>query len=89
MITFDKPKNLNGTQLIKELRAANITITDDPEIDGNGNFRLAVSQADKEATAAIVAAHNGQETFINNALAKAALLAKLGITEDEARLLLS
>jgi hypothetical protein len=62
MITFDKPKNLNGIQLIKELKAASITVTDDPEIDGNGNFRLAVSEADKAATAAIVAAHDGITT---------------------------
>ena len=89
MITFDKPKNLNGIQLIKELKAANITVTDDPEIDGNGNFRLAVSEADKAATAAIVAVHDGQKTYTDNSAAKTALLAKLGITADEAKLLLS
>jgi hypothetical protein len=59
MIKFNKPQNLNGAELLSELKTAGITITEDPTIDGNGDFWLDVSEADKDKAAAIVAAHNG------------------------------
>ena len=89
MIKFDKPINLNGAELLTELKDNGVVITEFPEIDGNGDFWLDVSEADQEKVAAVVAAHNGTTVAPDYLEAKAALLAKLGITEDEAKLLLA
>ena len=91
MITFDKPINLNGTELRKELNNANVKINDETNsIDVEGNFiNLDIANADKEKAALIIAAHNGTIVVPDNSAAKAALLAKMGLTPDEAKLLLS
>jgi hypothetical protein len=92
MIKFDKPAKLNGSELLDELNAGNVAITTPPLIDGNGDFFLDIAEKDKAKATAIVAAHEGTTELPDNSAAiaaqKAALLAKLGITEDEARLLL-
>ena len=66
MIQFDKPQNLNGKTLIDDLIAAGIVIGVDgsgqrakPMIDGEGNFYLPVSEADREATQAVLDNYNG------------------------------
>jgi hypothetical protein len=59
MIKFDKPINLNGTELLAELNAAGVKITESPSIDGNGDFWLNVATKDKAKAEPIVAAHNG------------------------------
>ncbi len=59
MIQFTKPTNLNGTELLTELNAGAVTITEPPMIDGNGDFWLDIAEADKAKATAIVAAHNG------------------------------
>ncbi len=59
MIKFDKPKNLNGTELLAELNAAGVSISQSPMLDGNENLLLDISEADKDTAAAIVAAHDG------------------------------
>ena len=89
MIQFTKPINLNGKELLVELNNANVAITNLPMIDGNGNFWLDIAESDVTAATSIVAAHNGTTIAPDNSAAKAALLEKLGITEEEARLLLS
>ena len=89
MITFTKPTNLNGTELLAELNAGGVSITQSPMIDGSGALWLDITEADKDKAAPIVAAHNGTTVEPDNSAAKAALLAKLGITADEAKLLLS
>ena len=61
MITFNKPQNVNGTQLRNELNAAGVTISYDEfsvEIDNNA-LLLNILELDKEKAASIVAAHNG------------------------------
>ncbi len=87
MIQFTKPTNLNGTELIQELVQANINIIGLPMVEGE-ILKLDISEAETAAAAAIVAAHNGTTVAPDNSAAKANLLAKLGITEEEARLLL-
>jgi len=62
MIQFTKPANLNGTELLAELNAANVSITESPIIDGEGNFWLEIAEADKAKATPIVAAHNGTIT---------------------------
>jgi hypothetical protein len=61
MIKFIKPTNLNGAGLCDEIEAANIVINRNtsPLIDGQGDFWLDVFEQDRDATALIVAAHNG------------------------------
>lgn len=87
MIQFTKPTNLNGTELIKELAQANINIVGLPMIE-NEILKLDISEADTATATAVVAAHNGTTVAPDNSAAKAALFAKLGITADEAKLLL-
>ena len=88
MIKFDQPDSLNGAELLDELKAANIGIVKFPFIDGNGDFWLDIKESDKDKAVAIVAAHNGTTIAPDNSAAKEALLTKLGITADEAALLL-
>jgi hypothetical protein len=59
MIQFTKPTNLNGTELLTELNAGGVTVTEYPMIDGNGDFWLDIAEADKAKATPIVAAHNG------------------------------
>lgn len=62
MIKFTKPTNLNGSELLDELADVGIVLdskTQRPLIDGNGDFWLDVSEADKAKAEAVVAAHNG------------------------------
>ncbi len=93
MIKFDKPTNLDGAQLRQELLNANVKIGNtgtEVVIDEYGNFWLDISEVDKPKAEPIVAAHNGTIIAAEaKAQAKAALLERLGITQDEANLLLS
>ena len=61
MIKFDKPKNLNGAELIEELLAVGIQIDTNtsPYIDGLGHFYLDIVEGDVDVAAKVVAAHNG------------------------------
>lgn len=59
MIQFTKPANLNGTELLAELNAGGVAITQSPMIDGSGDFWLDIAEADKAKATPIVAAHNG------------------------------
>jgi len=59
MIKFNKPENLNGAELLAELNAAGVEITNPPEIDGAGDFWLDIEAKDQTKAESIVAAHNG------------------------------
>ena len=59
MIKFTKPTNLNGVELLNELKAGSVVITELPMLDGNGDFWLDIAEADKAKATPIVAAHNG------------------------------
>jgi hypothetical protein len=62
VIKFNKPQNLNGAELLDQLAAVGIILdpkTQRPLIDGNNDFWLDVSEADKAKAEAVVAAHNG------------------------------
>lgn len=62
MIKFDKPKNLNGAELLDELAAVGIVLDkfkQAPLIDGNGDFWLDIESGDEDKVAKVVAAHNG------------------------------
>jgi len=59
MIQFNKPTNLNGTELIAELNAAGIVVSEPPFDDGQGNLWLDIATSDEAIATAIVASHNG------------------------------
>ena len=81
MIKFNKPVNLNGTELVNELNAAGIAVNDLPYVDGNNDLWLDITEADKVEAESIVAEHNGTiiapEPTIQDKLANA------GISLDE------
>lgn len=58
MINFNKPENLNGAELVAELKAGGVSIKDLPMVE-NENFWLDIAEADKAKATPIVAAHNG------------------------------
>lgn len=59
MIKFTKPANLNGAELLNELKAAGVTINDYPTLDGNGELWLPIAAKDESKAQTVVAAHNG------------------------------
>ena len=61
MIQFDKPSNLNGSQLMSELKAAGVSISEAPVLDGNGVLWLEINTADKVKATSIVESHNGTD----------------------------
>jgi hypothetical protein len=81
MIQFTKPINLNGSELLSELRDAGIEIINNPEIDGEGNFWLDVSDSEKAKAALIVDAHNG--TVIAPEPTVAQKLASVGLSIED------
>jgi hypothetical protein len=91
MIIFIQPIKLNGAELRAELNASGVVISDAPNavsVDASGNLWLEIANKDKAKAEPIVAAHNGTTVAPDTSAAKAALLARLGITADEAKLLL-
>jgi hypothetical protein len=62
MIQFETPQNLNGEQLINELIASGVTISEPPELDGNNNLWLKIKATDKTKAQAVVDAHQGIDT---------------------------
>jgi len=78
--TFAIPAQLNGEQLCKELSAEMVYINDD--------LLYVVGDLTEAQAKAGIAAHK-PITPPDNSVAKAALLAKLGINEDDLKTLLS
>lgn len=92
MIQFTKPTNLNGGELIAELQTAKIAIKGFPYLDGNNDLWLDIPAKDEDKAKAIVDAHNGtvddSAKLTEKAAEKAALLNRLGLTEDELKTIL-
>ena len=90
MIKFNKPENLNGAELVAELKAKNIIVNEQtsPFVDGNGDFWLDIPSKDEEKAKPIVAAHNGTTVAPDRSVQRQAILDRLGLTADEAKLLL-
>jgi hypothetical protein len=76
MILFTKPQNLNGAELLDELKAAGI-IAQTPMVDGD-NFWLDLKKSDEAKAKPIIAAHNG--TMIAPELSITQKLASVGVT---------
>ena len=89
MEQFRKPEFLNGEQLIVELKIAGVSVNESPILDENSVLWLDIKSADKSKAAEIVESHIGVDIDKGRAVAKSALLDRLGISADEATLLLS
>ena len=87
MIQFDKPQNLNGFELVAELKAQGVKVIEPLVIDGNGDFWINVSQAEAAKSATIVAAHNG--TIVASEISIADKLANVGLSIEELKSALS
>ena len=81
MIKFDKPQNLNGAELLIELNAAGLAISEPPFLNGNGDLFLEIAESDAKKAAPIVAAHNG--TIVAPEPTIADKLASVGLSIDE------
>lgn len=88
MIKFDKPENLNGTELLAELNAAKIKITEPPIVDGNNDLWLDIDGKDESKAQPIVAAHNGTIVAPDKSAQRQAIAERLGLTADELQVLL-
>jgi len=88
MIKFDKPINLNGEELLNELNAGGVKITEPPFIDGDGLFWLDIASKDETKTKSIVAAHNGNTVAPDKSAQRQAIADRLGLTADELQVLL-
>ena len=81
MIQFNKPTNLNGTELLEELNAAGVAITQPPFDDAQGSIWLEIAEADEAKANSILAAHNG--TVIAPEPTVADKLAFVGLSLDD------
>jgi hypothetical protein len=81
MIKFNKPTNLNGAELLAELKAGGVVVTGLPLIDENGEFWLDIKTTDTSKATPIVAAHNG--TMVAPEPTIAEKLASVGLSIEE------
>ena len=90
MNKFTKPVQYSGKQLLAELNAGGVSIPDGDfaMIDGDGNFWLPVKDKDVAKAEAIVAAHIGVDISIDVAARRQDILNRLGITAEEAAIIL-
>ena len=86
MIQFTKPTNLNGAELLAELNAGGVSITESPVIDGAGNFWLDIAEADKAKAMPIVATHNGTQVAPEPTIADKLASVGLSVTDLKAAL---
>lgn len=84
MIQFNKPKNLNGAELLSELKSVGIILdikTQPPFIDGDGAFWLDIDESDYSKAEKVVNAHNGDITPKEPTIADK--LASVGLSVDD------
>jgi len=92
MIKFTKPENLDGFYLRKELSVAGVKLASDAIMVVENDLFLDITSKDQTKAENVIQAHQGNNPYLAEinaaAKAKADLLERLGITEDEAKLLL-
>jgi hypothetical protein len=86
MIKFDKPKNLNGAELLNELNNAGVIVTNLPMIDDDGKLYLDIAEDDKAKATPIVAAHSGTINAPEPSVADKLASVGLSITDLKAAL---
>jgi Ser/Thr protein kinase RdoA (MazF antagonist) len=86
MIKVTRPTNLNGAELMDELNAASVKITEPPMLDGNGELWLDIAGADTAKAEAVLAKHNGTQIAPEPTVAQK--LHSVGLTLDELKVAL-
>lgn len=81
MIKFIKPTNLNGAELLDELNAAGVSISEPPFVDGNGDLYLEISDSDAKKAETVVLSHNGNTAIPEPTIADK--LASVGLSLEE------
>ena len=84
MISFTKPKNLNGSELRQELLEAGVSISQNSKsicVEADGCLYLDIMQQDEAKAAAVISAHNG--TVIPPEPTIADKLASVGLSVTE------
>ncbi len=86
MIKFNKPINLNGTELRQELNVAGVKISDEAssvKADTDNNLWLDIADKDEAKAQVVVDAHNG--TTVAPEPTVADKLANAGLTVEDLR----
>jgi len=86
MKSFTRPEFFNGTELIAELKIAKVKINGRPEIDENGILWLDVT--DEVKTQEVLDNHVGTVVSPDLSIKRKVILDRLGLTADEAALLI-
>ena len=86
MKSFTLPEFFNGTEFVAELKAAKVAINGYPEIDGNGVLWLDIT--DEVKTQEILKNHNGTVVAADLSEQRKVILDRLGLSAEEASILL-
>ena len=86
MIQVEKPENLNSKQLMDELVAAGVAITEPPLLDGNHKLWLEIKTADKTKAQPIVNSHAGIDSIPVLTVAEKLAIVDLSIDDLKAAL---
>jgi len=84
MIKFDKPENLNGSELRQELLEAGVSISQNFKsisAEADGCLYLDIMQQDEAKAAAVIAAHNGTTVAPEQTIEEK--LASVGLSVDD------
>lgn len=81
MIQFTKPVNLNGAELVEELKAAGVQVSDFPTVDGSDILWLDIQSKDEAKASSVVEAHNG--TIVAPELTVVEKLASVGLSVND------
>jgi hypothetical protein len=84
---FNIPTEFNGVQLQKELKAVGVKLNDYPRLVDN-KLILDIDKKDETKAEAIVNAHIGIDNSAEIAAQRTAILDRLGLTAEEAAILL-
>ena len=86
MKQFTKPTNLNGTELVKELADAGVTVKGKIAVDENNALWIDIANKDEAKAQIVVDAHNG--TTLAPALNIEQKLASVGLNLDSLKVAL-
>jgi hypothetical protein len=86
MIKVTRPINLNGTELLAELNAKGLSITEPPMLDGNGDLFLDIAQNDLAKAEEVLAVHNGTQVALPATVEQK--LASVGLSIEELKAVL-
>lgn len=81
MIKFNKPANLNGKELLAELKNENVEVQGFPFLDEQNSLWLNIADKDQQKAESIISAHDG--TLIARELTIVEKLASVGLSIEE------